>query len=80
MGACDIPELEYDPTFDQRPKRAGRGASYRPRPGRRTNRYSAAEQEIIDFLQKKCGRPLTQGEIDFQLDQAKSILGPDLAG
>jgi hypothetical protein len=44
------------------------------------SRYSPAEREIIDFLQKDWGRPITQGEIDFQLDQAKSILGPDLTG
>jgi hypothetical protein len=36
--------------------------------------------QIIAFLAKREGRLLTQGEIDFQLDQAKSILGPDLTG
>jgi hypothetical protein len=44
------------------------------------SRYSPAEREIINFLQKDRGRPMTQGEIDFQLDQAKSVLGPDLTG
>jgi hypothetical protein len=44
------------------------------------SRYTPAELEIIEFLQKSRGRPMTQGEIDFQLDQAKSVLGPDLTG
>jgi hypothetical protein len=43
-------------------------------------RYTAAERDIIFFLQEKWGRPPTQGEIDFQLDLAKTILGPDLTG
>jgi hypothetical protein len=41
-------------------------------------RYSAAELRIIHFLQTKRGRPMTLGEIDLQLEMAKSILGPDL--
>lgn len=42
-------------------------------------RYSPRELRIIHFLQKE-GRPMTQGEIDFQLAIARSILGPDLTG
>jgi hypothetical protein len=43
-------------------------------------KYTPREQAIIDFLQKKRDRPMTQGEIDFQLALAKSVLGPDLLG
>jgi hypothetical protein len=44
------------------------------------SRYSPAEREVIDYLRKDWGRPMTQGEIDFQLDLAKTVLGPDLTG
>ena len=32
------------------------------------------------MIERDWGRPLTQGEIDFQLDLAKTVLGPDLTG
>jgi hypothetical protein len=43
-------------------------------------RYTAAELRIIAYLAKIKGRLLTQGEINFNLAAAKSILGPDLTG
>ena len=42
--------------------------------------YSKAEREIIEYLQKDEGRPLTQGEINLALEQAKAIHGDDLDG
>jgi hypothetical protein len=39
-------------------------------------KYTPAEQAIIDLLRKDWRRPMTQGEIDFQLEMAKSNSRP----
>jgi hypothetical protein len=44
-------------------------------------RYTAAELRLVHWLQMRCfERPMTPGELEFQLQLAKSILGPDLTG
>jgi hypothetical protein len=44
------------------------------------SRYSKAEREIIDLVQKRQGRALTQEEINLSLEQARAIHGDDLTG
>lgn len=44
----------------------------------RSRRYSAREREIIAYFQKAEGRPLTRGEIDLILEQARLVHGDDL--
>jgi hypothetical protein len=36
-------------------------------------KLTAAEQEIIDYLEKDRGRPLTEQEINLSLEQARMI-------
>jgi hypothetical protein len=36
-------------------------------------KYSPEEQEIIDYLEKSRGRPLTEQEINLSLAQARAI-------
>ena len=43
-------------------------------------RYTQREREIIDYMAQCKGRPLTQEEINFCLEQAKAIHGDDLLG
>ena len=44
------------------------------------SRYTKAEREIIEFLQRRKSRPLTQEEINLSLEQARAIHGDDLMG
>ena len=44
------------------------------------SRYSKAEREIINLMQKGEDRPLTQEQINNGLEQAKAIFGDDLMG
>jgi len=41
---------------------------------------SPREREIIDMIERDKGRPLTEQEIFWSLEQAKAILGDDLEG
>jgi hypothetical protein len=81
VGEAFMKRISGNPQF-QEAEKSGKAFVIAGRPSSVVDlsRYTPAELEIIEFLQKERGRPMTQGEIDFQLEMAKSILGPDLTG